>query len=310
MSNDKKPLVIGLGEVLWDLLPDGKQLGGAPANFAYHAKALGADAHVVSSVGDDALGGEILARLDWLGVQRQFVSVDHKHPTGTVSVELDGQGKATYIIHTGVAWDYIPPTPGLLETMRKADAVCFGSLAQRSEVSRATIEACLAATEEQCLRIFDVNLRQHYFNVEVIEAGLQAARVLKLNEEELPVVADLLGIAGEQEDILDALLKKFDLDLIALTRGEKGSLLVAPGQLSAQAAIVGKIIDTVGAGDAFTAALAIGLLQGRNLDAINRCAARLAGYVCSQSGATPEIPEEFTRCDTCKTSENHIIGDK
>ena len=176
MPQEQHPIVIGLGEVLWDLLPGGRQLGGAPANFAYHAKVLGAEAYVVSSVGDDALGRDILAQLDRLGLNRRFVSIDPGHPTGTVSVELDGQGKPNYVIHEDVAWDHIPSTPELTELAQRAEILCFGSLAQRCKVSRATVRACLAATVEHCLRIFDVNLRQHYYDNEVIEAGLRRPR--------------------------------------------------------------------------------------------------------------------------------------
>jgi len=256
---------------------------------------------VVSSVGNDALGRDILAQLDRLGLERRFVSVAPSHPTGTVSVELDGQGKPNYVIHENVAWDHVPSTPELIDLARRADILCFGSLAQRSEVSRATVRACLAATGERCLRIFDVNLRQHYYDAEVIEAGLQAAEVLKLNEEELPVVAVALGISGGEDQMLRSLLSGFRLELIALTRGEKGALLVADGRSSAQPAVAGKVVDTVGAGDAFTAALAMGLHRRLDLDAINRHACRLAAFVCTQSGATPNVPEEI--------AANHSIED-
>jgi fructokinase len=161
MHNRERPTVIGLGEILWDLLPGGRQLGGAPANFAYHAGALGAGAYVVSGVGNDDLGAEILARLDRLGVCRDLVCIDRDHPTGTVSVEMQDQGKPSYVIHENVAWDHIPLSADLIDLTREADAVCFGSLAQRSNVSRRTIRACLEAASDRCLRIFDVNLRQH-----------------------------------------------------------------------------------------------------------------------------------------------------
>jgi fructokinase len=298
----KQPIVIGLGEVLWDMLPGGRQLGGAPANFAYHTKILGAEAYVVSSVGDDSLGRDILAQLDRLGLDRRCVAIDAVHATGTVSVELDVQGKPSYVIHENVAWDNIPLTPELVELCRRADILCFGSIAQRSEISRATIRACLAATGGQCLRIFDVNLRQHYYDAEVIRAGLQAARVLKLNDEELPVVATMLGISGSEAQMLHSLLGDFSLDLIALTRGEKGATLVTGNRSSAQSVATGKVVDTVGAGDAFTAALAIGLHRGLDLDVINRHACRLAAYVCTRPGATPEVPEELIK--------NYAIQDK
>jgi fructokinase len=293
----KQPIVIGLGEILWDLLPGGRQLGGAPANFAYNAKILGAEACVVSSVGDDLLGRDILAQLDRLGLDRHCVAVDSGHPTGTVSVELDEQGKPSYVIHENVAWDNIPLTPELVELCRRADILCFGSLAQRSGISRTTIRACLTATRGECLRIFDVNLRQHYYDAEVIRAGLQAAQVLKLNDEELPVLASVLGISGSEDQTLRSLLSGFHLKLIALTRGDKGAMLVGGGRSLVQSVVASKVVDTVGAGDAFTAALAIGLHRGLDLDVINRHACRLAAYVCSQAGATPVVPRELTLFD-------------
>ena len=287
-------MVIGLGEVLWDLLPGGKQLGGAPANFAYHARVLGADAYVASAVGNDALGDEILRQLDCVGLDHRCMHVDDRYPTGTVSVELAVQGKPTYVIHENVAWDHIPALPELLALAGRADALCFGTLAQRSAASRATVQACLAALPTGCLRIFDINLRQHYYDKEVLAAGLQQADVLKLNDEELPILAAELDIAGREEEILAALLATFGLKVIALTRGEKGALLFARDESSVESAVPAKVVDTVGAGDAFTAALAMGLLRGLPLDAVNRYAVRLAAFVCSQTGATPKVPEELT----------------
>lgn len=288
------PVVIGLGEVLWDLLPGGKQFGGAPANFAYHAQALGAEAYVVSCVGDDELGNEILARLDGLGLSRDYIAIDREHPTGTVSVELDAHGKPTYIIHEPVAWDFIPPLPQFLGLAGSADAVCFGSLAQRSDVSRTTIREFLAATRAECLRIFDINLRQQYYNVDTIAAGLEAADVLKLNDDELPVVARLLSIsAAAEEEVLATLCRRYALRLIALTKGPHGSVLFAPDGRAVHPGLPTQVADTVGAGDAFTAVIALGLLQGLDLDTINAQANRVACYVCSRPGATPEMPADW-----------------
>ena len=281
--------MVGLGEVLWDILPEKKEFGGAPANFAYHAKTLGGDGWVVSCIGDDPLGNEILGRLDGMDIDRRFVAVDPQRPTGTVSVEIDGDGKPTYIIHEGVAWDFIPQMPGLEEAAAAVDAVCFGSLAQRSPVSRETIGRFLKATGPNCLRIFDINLRQHYYDAETITAGLEVASVLKLNDEELPVVAKLLEIEGDERQMLDTLLKSFSLKLVALTKGEKGSVLVSDSGHSGLDAVKTKIADTVGAGDAFTAVVAVGMMQGLDLETINRQASRVAAYVCSQSGATPDM---------------------
>jgi len=225
VNQNKRPVVIGLGEVLWDMLPDGKQFGGAPANFAYHAKALGADSHVVSCVGDDDLGREILDRLDGLQLSRDDVALTNLHPTGTVSVELDADGKPDYVIHEPVAWDVIPWSDRLTTLAGQADAVCFGSLAQRSAVSRQTICDFLAATPDECLRIFDINLRQHYYGGQIITSSLQTANVLKLNDEELPEIARLLSIPGDEKDVLRTLREQFDLTLIAMTKGDRGSLL-------------------------------------------------------------------------------------
>ena len=293
MNQDKRPVVIGLGEVLWDMLPDGKQFGGAPANFAYHAKALGADAHVVSCVGDDDLGREILDRLDGLQLSHDDVALTDLHPTGTVSVELDADGKPDYVIHEPVAWDVIPWSERLTALAGQTDAVCFGSLAQRSAVSRRTIRDFLAATPAACLRIFDINLRQHYYSGEIITTSLQTANVLKLNDEELPEIARLLSIPGDEEEVLKTLRERFDLTLIALTKGDRGSLLLTADGQSIHAGQPAEIADTVGAGDAFTAVLAMSWMQGRELDAINARANRIASFVCSKNGATPEMPVEL-----------------
>jgi len=290
-----RPTIVGLGEVLWDLLPEGKQFGGAPANFAYHAKAMGADAHVVSAVGDDELGREILGRLDRLGLGRDCVAVDAEHPTGTVSVALDEHGKPDFTIHTGVAWDFIPDMPGLVELAGRTDAVCFGSLAQRSDVSRATIRRFLDATGDGCLRVFDINLRQHYFNAEVIAESLGRADVLKLNDDELPVVAELLSLPADEGRFMDAVLRQHELTLVALTKGANGSVLRSRDGTSAVPGTRVNVADTVGAGDAFTAAVVMGLLAGRELDAIHNRANDVAAYVCTRPGATPDLPEHLVR---------------
>ncbi len=288
-----QPTIVGLGEVLWDMLPSGKQFGGAPANFAYHAKALGAEAVVVSCVGTDPLGEEILARLDGLGLSRDYVAVDKAHPTGIVSVELDAEGKPDYVIHQPVAWDFIPTMPGLMDLAGRTDAVCFGSLAQRSDVSRATIRDFLAATPPDCLRIFDINLRQAFFDAATIDQGLRAANVLKLNDEELPIVAELLAISDGEEALMKELLDRYQLQLIALTKGERGSVLLGPAGRSGHAGLTTDVTDTVGAGDAFTAVIAMGMLDGLDLQTINHRANRVAAYVCSRHGATPEMPPDL-----------------
>ncbi len=300
MTARKSPVVVGVGEVLWDMFPEGKKFGGAPANFAYHARMLGADAHVVSCVGADNLGNEILRRLESLGLSRKYVAVDPDHPTGTVSVKVDNHGKPQYVIHEGVAWDYIPSMPWLVELAKRSDAVCFGSLAQRSPDSRATIRDLLAQTPDECLRVFDINFRQHYYNAETVAIGLEAANVLKLNDEELPEVARLLDLADDngdinEDEVLASLLDQCGLKLIALTRGSHGSTLIGPQQRSDHPATPTEIVDTVGAGDSFTAAVTMGLLHDLPLETINERANQVAAFVCSQAGATPEMPEQLTR---------------
>jgi fructokinase len=291
MNNHGKLVVVGLGEILWDLLPDGKQMGGAPANFAYHAHCLGAKAAVVSCVGDDALGREIIARLKALGVE-SHVAIEGEYPTGTVSVELNHTGVPQYVIHAPVAWDFIPFNMDMLALAACTDAVCFGTLCQRSEVSRQTIARFLSATSDRCLRIFDVNLRQAYGPTR-IEDMLDLANVLKLNDDELPELAQRLGLTGSPRDILAALTQRYGLHLVALTRGTNGSLLFTAGQISECGAYPVQVVDTVGAGDAFTAALAVGILTGQELGETNRRANQLASYVCSCKGATPVLPEEL-----------------
>lgn len=286
---------LGLGEVLWDLLPAGKQLGGAPANFAYHAHALGATARVISRVGRDAAGREILDRLCSLGLPVDGITEDPSAPTGTVSVKLDAQGTPAYTIHENVAWDFLQASPAVLAEATRADAVCFGSLGQRHPVARATIRQLLQAVPDHALRIFDVNLRQHYWSRELIEESLQLANVLKLNDEELPVLARLLGWDGEETVWLEQLAKRFHLRAIALTRGGKGSSLWLEGRWFHQPGAALAIADTVGAGDSYTAALTLGLLHGHSAEEIIRFAHRVADHVCTRPGATPPLPAELRR---------------
>jgi len=298
MSDLQQKLVLGIGEILWDVLPDGKYLGGAPANFAFHAAQLGANARIVSAIGDDPLGQEILQQLDGLDVPTDLIASLLDRPTGTVTVELDGAGLPSYTIHEGVAWDAIPMTDAIREAASQADAVCFGSLAQRSETSRATIREILSATPAECLRVFDINLRQHYFDRATLEEGLQAANVLKLNDEELPVLIGLLendkplpaNANFNLENVLLGLVGYFDLKMVALTRGERGAILVTPDSWNESPGKKVEVADTVGAGDAMTAAITMGLLRGEAPASIITSATNLAAYVCTQAGATPKHP--------------------
>ena len=293
----RKPIVVGLGELLWDVFPGGRRLGGAVTNFAYHAQVLGGRGIVVSCVGDDESGREIVERLAELDLTREFVAVDANHPTGTVTVQVDGGGRPNYTIHEPVAWDFIPLMAGAADLAARSDAVCFGTIAQRTAASRRTIGEFLAATRPNCLRIFDVNLRQSYYTDEIVGRSLDRCDVLKLNDEELPVVGRMLSIAGSEIEMLRRLAERYSLRLVALTRGRGGSLLWSPREASAHRGVSAQIVDTVGAGDAFTAALAMGLLRGLDLAAINDHANRVAAFVCSQRGATPKLPAELLQND-------------
>ena len=290
MHTNRKLTVVGLGEVLWDMLPGGKQLGGASANFACHAQMLGAKAWLVSRVGDDLLGREILERLRSMQLLSDGVTVDASAPTGTVDVELNRDGQPKFVIRENVAWDYIPASDFARSAVARADAICFGSLAQRNETSRATIRSLVGLARPDALIIFDVNLRQNFYSPEILRTSLELANVLKINDEELPVLARLFGLAGEPEEQISELARRFNFKLVALTCGARGSLFYSQGTYSEVEGLPASVVDTVGAGDAFTAMMALGYLAGWNLDRINRCANEVAAYVVSQPGATPRLP--------------------
>jgi len=290
---NRKPVIAGVGEILWDMLPGGKKLGGAPANFAYHAGELGCEAYIISSVGKDMLGDEIIATLDLLGVSGRYIGIDDKHPTGTVEVQLGEGGIPSYIIHENVAWDYIELSEACLELAKKVDVICFGSLGQRSETSRNTILEVLGNTGSHCIKIFDINLRQHFYNREIICNSLEHANVFKLNEDELPIVSGLLGFDGNYGEVMRKLMNRFSLELIALTRGERGSVILSGNAISEHPGFKVKVVDTVGAGDAFTAAVAVGLMKKWDIDLINDFANRVGSYVCTQEGGTPKLPAEL-----------------
>lgn len=297
--------VVGIGEVLWDLLSTGPQLGGAPANFAYHAHALGANSQVITRVGRDDLGREIISRFHGMGLPDETVQVDPAAPTGTAEVSVTGNGLAHFTIQENVAWDSIAETTQARAIAAQADAICFGSLAQRSDTSRTTIQNLVAATKPDALRVFDINLRQHYYSRDLIQHALRGSNVLKLNDDELPIVAAMFGLADspqgqaqnrtKEERQIEGLAELFNLRLVALTRGPNGSVLYQGGRWSKCASRPIRVVDTVGAGDSFTAALVMGVLQNMDLDEVNSIANEVAGYVCSQAGATPPLPEEFAR---------------
>jgi fructokinase len=285
--------VLGIGEVLWDLLPSGRQMGGAPANFAYHARALGADGRVISRVGDDELGREILDRLEKLGVPTHSITVDSTHSTGTVTVHLAPDGQPCYTIHEGVAWDHLMPDAAVMKTVAEADAVCFGTLAQRCEPSRSTIRQIVAHSPATAVRVFDVNLRQDFYSRELLDASSRLANVVKLNDAELPIVSELLGLGGSQNEQMQALLDHYELRLVACTRGANGSALWDGTDWCEIPGTPTRVVDTIGAGDSFTAAITVGLLAGWDLEKLGKAANEIATYVCSCAGGTPPLPQHL-----------------
>jgi fructokinase len=284
-----RPCVVGLGELVWDLLPDGDLPGGAPANFAFHAAQLGGEGVVVSAVGKDPAG---MALCDWLhaaGVDHDSVqSIDRA--TGKVSVSLSSSGQPEFVIHENAAWDYLAWNKPLEALAARTDCVCVGSLAQRSPLSRKIIRRFLLATSPGCLRIFDVNLRPPYVSPRVIAETVKLANIVKLNEDEWPFVAEHLHLSNEWSAGLREMVDKYQLRLVALTRGAGGSVLVDKDGIHEAPSQQVQVVDTIGAGDAFAAAMAIGLLHSVPISRLHRNAAAVARFVCTQPGATPVLP--------------------
>lgn len=285
--------ILSIGEVLWDLLPSGPVMGGAAANFAVHCQALGATSGLVSRVGDDPRGHEILRLLRQRKIDTRFVGVDRELPTGVVTVALADDGQPHYDIHENVAWDAISLSPECLSAAGGADAVCFGTLAQRAPASRSAIETLVGALPPESLRVFDINLRQQFYSREIVESSLMLANVLKLNEIELPVLAEMFRLSGDAESQIASLADRFHLRAVAYTRGANGSVLLVDGERSRQDGLSVTVRDTVGAGDAFTAAMVVGLVAEWPLAAIHERAGEVAAFVCSHSGPTPVLPESF-----------------
>lgn len=279
-----KKVIVGIGEILWDMLPSGKALGGAPANFAYHAMRLGEEGWAVSAVGGDALGREIL---DLVASKKlkNLIALSDK-PTGTVEVELDSRGVPSYNIMEDVAWDNIPFTPEMEELAKRADAVCFGSLVQRMK-SRESVLRFVCAMRPEALKVFDINLRQHYYDREIIEESLKLADILKINDEEIRIVAGMLGLGDDDAAACRSLVADYGLKLVILTRGAEGSEVVTADEVIPQAVGPVDVVDTVGAGDAFTAAFVVAYLRGDSLADAQRLATETASYVCSRKGAMP-----------------------
>ena len=280
-----KKIIVGIGEILWDMLPSGKALGGAPANFAYHAGRLGEEGWAVSAVGDDALGREILDLVASKGLHSMIAVTDK--PTGTVQVELDDRGVPAYSIMEDVAWDNIPFTPEMEELAKRADAVCFGSLVQRMN-SRSPVMRFIRAMRPDALKVFDINLRQHYYSCEVIVESLMLADILKINDEEIRIVAGMLGLSDDAVTACRELIGSFGLRLVILTKGPEGSEVITADKVIPQGVDDVEIVDTVGAGDSFTAAFTVAYLRGDTLAEAQRLASATASYVCSRKGAMPE----------------------
>lgn len=289
-------IIVGLGEALWDVLPEGKKLGGAPANFAYHVKQFGFNSMAVSAVGNDKLGEETLAALNEKGLD--YIMAQVPYPTGTVQVTLDEDGIPTYDIRENVAWDNIPFTPEIEDLARNCRAVCFGSLAQRNVVSRETIYKFLDTmpTGDGRLRIFDINLRQNFYTKEIIAESLYRCNILKINDEELVAIGRMFGYPGlDMRDKCWLLLGKCNLDMLVLTCGTNGSYVFTPGNVSFQETPLVEVADTVGAGDSFTGAFCSAILKGMSVADAHKLAVKVSAYVCTQSGAMPELPKELAQ---------------
>ena len=288
-------IVVGMGEALWDVLPEGKKIGGAPANFAYHVSQFGLPSCVVSAIGDDALGKEIIENFTSKGLDQLIAEVPY--PTGTVQVEIDQTGIPLYDIKENVAWDNIPYTEHLDALAKRTKAVCFGSLAQRNVVSRETINHFLDTMpkDDDSLIVFDVNLRQGFYNKEILCKSMQNCNILKINDEELITVSRMFGYPDiDLQDKCWILLGKYNLKMLILTCGINGSYVFTPGNVSFQATPKVEVADTVGAGDSFTAAFIASILKGKSVTEAHTIAVKTSAFVCTQKGAMPILPPEYT----------------
>lgn len=283
-SNNKKPVVVGIGELLWDMLPTGKKAGGAPINFVYHASRLGAEGYAISAVGDDDLGHEILKELDNNSIQYLIEKVPY--PTGTVQVTLQN-GIPDYVINERVAWDHLSPTSNAIDLAERADAICFGTLGQRSAQSRETIQAILSFAPDEAYRCFDINLRQHYYTKELIEESLYLANVFKINDAELAVLRDMFRLEGTDKEVAKWFIERYNLRMLVLTAGASYSTIYTVKEESTLQTPGVQVADTVGAGDAFSGALIISLLKGASLKEAHEFAVKTAAYVCTKEGAWP-----------------------
>lgn len=288
MDNGK--VMIGLGEILWDILPEGKVLGGAPSNFAYHASALGNDGITASRIGRDKLGLEIIDALKLNGLEIKYIQQDQTLPTSTVEVELAADGQPKFTIKENVAWDNLQFTPTFRELAQSADVICFGSLAQRSPNSRAAIKRFLSAAPKHAIKIFDINIRQHYYTDHIIKESLALSQVLKLNAVELPLLVNLLNLKSTDAVAqCRELCSRFALNLVCLTKGKNGSVLATSDESYSHPGYPVEAVDSVGSGDAFTAAMVHCVLKGASLQQTSEAANRLGSHVATKAGATPRI---------------------
>ncbi|WP_289201797.1 carbohydrate kinase family protein [Parabacteroides goldsteinii] len=284
-QQNKKPVVVGIGELLWDLLPTGKTAGGAPINFVYHASRLGAEGYAISAIGDDDNGRDILSELDKYKIQ--YLIEKLPYPTGTVHVDIEDDGIPHYTITERVAWDHMSPTSDAVDLAERADAICFGALGQRCQQSRETIQAILSFAPDSAYRLFDINLRQHYYNKVLIEESLYLANVLKMNDDEMSELKNLFGLKGTEEEVANWFMENYNLRMVVLTAGADYSTVYTPDEVSTLATPKVDVVDTVGAGDAFSAALVMSLLKGQTLREAHECAVKRSAFVCSHKGAWP-----------------------
>lgn len=281
----KPKKIVSFGEIVWDVFGDKSTLGGAPLNFAYYCIKNGCDARIISAVGGDSLGRETLSAMRRLSIPADFVQVLAAYPTGRVNVSVDANGLASYEICSPSAWDFIEASPQACEFLRGADAFVFGSLAQRSEFSRAALRSLIALLPESCLKVFDVNLRQNFYSGEVLEKSMELSNIVKLNDEELAVISEIFGISGGESDMAESMFKLFNLDYLVLTLGSRGHLIVSKDGILERGAEPAKLVDTVGAGDSFTATFLSLILDSKSLREASDAAAKMAAKVCSQKGA-------------------------
>lgn len=287
-----KRLVVGLGEVLWDMLPEGRKIGGAPVNFAYHAGQFGIDTMAVSAIGNDKLGEDTIAEMNGKHLNHIFPSVPY--PTGSVQVSLDEKGVPAYDIKENVAWDNIPFTNEIESVARNCRAVCFGSLAQRNAVSRNTIRKFIESTPSGCIRIFDINLRQNFYTSNVIHDSLELCNILKINDEEIMLVSRMFNYDSSNiENVCRTIMEDFSLEMVILTCGTKGSYIFTKGGVSFMPTPKVNVADTVGAGDSFTGSFCAAILRGLPVAEAHKKAVEVSAYVCTQNGAMPEIPESM-----------------